>query len=139
MARNNGRNADGTFAQGNSGKVRGARHKATRAAEILLEGEAESLTRRAVEMAMDGDPTALRLCLERIAPRRKDARIQIALPEIVTAGDTAKAAGVVLASVSEGDLSPNEGAQMMSLVDAYRRALEVADLERRIAVLEEMQ
>jgi hypothetical protein len=30
--------------------------------------EAEALTRQAVTMALGGDPTALRLCLERIAP-----------------------------------------------------------------------
>jgi len=139
MTRNNGRNTDGNFAHGNPGKTKGARHKATRAVEILLEGEAEALTRRAVELAMDGDPTALRLCIERIAPKRKDASIQVALPEIITAGDTAKAAGVVLTAVSEGDLTPSEGTQMITLVDAYRRALEIADLERRIVALEAVQ
>ncbi len=39
----------------------GARHKATVAAEALLDGEAEALTRKAVEMALAGDGTALRL------------------------------------------------------------------------------
>jgi hypothetical protein len=38
------------------------------AAEALLEGEAEALTRKAVDMALAGDAAALRLCLEGIVP-----------------------------------------------------------------------
>jgi hypothetical protein len=47
-----------------SGKPRGIRHQATPAAERLLGGEAEQLTRKCVEMALGGDTVALRLCLE---------------------------------------------------------------------------
>ena len=61
--RNNGRNSDGTFGLGNPGKPKGTRHKATQAALTLLDGEAEGLTRKAVELALGGDTTALRLCL----------------------------------------------------------------------------
>ena len=62
-----GRNADGTFGKGNAGKPRGTRHKATQAVLSLLEGEALALSRKAVDMALQGDTTALRLCLERLA------------------------------------------------------------------------
>jgi hypothetical protein len=48
-----------------AGKPKGARHRATVAAEALLDGEAEGLTRKAIEMALAGDGTALRLCLDR--------------------------------------------------------------------------
>src|SRR6266850_8122204 len=57
---------------GNPGGRRpGCRNRATLAAEVLLEGEAEALTRKAVELALEGDTTALRLCLERIVPQRR--------------------------------------------------------------------
>ncbi len=62
------RAADGKFRTGNRGKPKGARHRATLAALELLDGEAEALTRKAVELALEGDTTALRLCLERMAP-----------------------------------------------------------------------
>jgi hypothetical protein len=62
------RDADGRFAPGNPGKPRGTRHKATLAALALLSGEAEGLTRKAVELALAGDVTALRLCIERLVP-----------------------------------------------------------------------
>jgi len=134
--RKSGRNTDGTFAPGNPGKPRGTRHKATRAALALLDGEAEALTRQAVTMALDGDATALRLCLERIAPPRKDAPVQFNLPRMETARDAAKAAGAVLEAVAEGDLTPGEGAHIMGLVETYRRTLETSELEARVAILE---
>ena len=46
------------FQPGNPGRPKGARHKTTLAIETLLEGEAETLTRKAIEMAKGGDMTA---------------------------------------------------------------------------------
>ncbi len=131
-----GRDGAGRFTSGNPGRPRGARHKATVAAMALLEGEADRLTRKAIEVALTGDVTALRLCLERIAPPRKDAPVTFDLPSMQSAGDAAKAAGAVLEAVAEGDLTPAEGAHVMGLVDAYRRTLEATELEARLAALE---
>ena len=69
------RTLEGHFVKGQSGnpagKPLGCRNRASRAAETLLDAEAETLTRRVMEFALDGDPTAMRLCFERIiAPRR---------------------------------------------------------------------
>ena len=136
MDRKSGRNTDGTFAAGNPGKPRGTRHKATRAALALLDGEAEALTRQAVTMALEGDGAALRLCLERIAPPRKDAPVAFTLPPMQSAADAAKAAGAVLDAVADGDLTPTEGAHIMGLVETYRRTLETSELEARVAALE---
>ena len=131
-----GRNADGTFGAGNAGKPIGTRHKATRAALALLEGEVEALSRKAVEMALAGDTVALRLCLERLAPPRKDGPVAFPMPPMASARDAAQAAGAVLQAVSTGELTPTEGAQVMGLVDSYRRTLEVTELEARVAALE---
>ena len=139
MTRKSGRNTDGTFGTGNPGKPKGTRHKATQAALALLDGEAEALTRQAVTMALGGDATALRLCLERIAPPRKDVAVTFDLPRMETARDAAKAAGAVLGAVADGDLTPTEGAHIMGLVETYRRTLETSDLEARLAALEAVQ
>jgi hypothetical protein len=134
--RNNGRKTDGTFGPGNPGRPLGSRHKATQAALALLDGEAEALTRQAVTMALGGDGTALRLCLERIAPPRRDAPVQFDLPRMLSAADAAKAAGAVLEAVASGELTPTEGAHIMTLVETYRRTLETTELEARVAALE---
>jgi hypothetical protein len=135
-SRNNGRNTDGKFAEGNPGKPKGARHKATQAVQDLLDGSTEALTQKAVDMALDGDTAALRLCLERICPARKDTPIQFELPSMVCAADAQTAAASVVGSVASGDLTPIEGASVMGLIDSYRRTLEASDFEKRIDALE---
>lgn len=134
--RKSGRDTAGRFGPGNPGKPRGARHKATQAALALLDGEAGALTRKAIDMALAGDTTALRLCLERISPPRRDSPVQFALPRMETARDAARAAGAVLEAVAAGELTPTEGAHLMALVETYRRTLETTELEARVAALE---
>ena len=140
MARNNGSKTyngkDGKFAPGNPGRPKGARHRSTQAVEQLLEGEVESLTRKAIELALTGDTTALRLCLERVAPARKDRTVQFDLPCMKRAADAVEASGAVIAAVASGELSPAEGAHVMQLVETYRKTLETSELEARIEVLE---
>ncbi len=128
MHRKCGHNTDGTFAPGNSGKPMGARHRATQAALALLDGQAEALTQKAVEAALAGDTAALRLCLERIIPPRRDAPVIFALPAMQSAAE--------LAAVALGDLTPTEGAHVMGLIEAYRRTLETTELEARMVALE---
>jgi hypothetical protein len=83
-----GREQDGRFAPGCSGnpagKKAGTRRKATRAALALLSGEAEGLTRKAVELALAGDVTALRLCLERLVPPCREAPVTLDLRRLET-------------------------------------------------------
>jgi hypothetical protein len=119
-----------------AGKPKGTRHKATLAMEALLDGEVESLTRKAVEMALKGDTTVLRLCLDRIAPARRDRPVTFDLPELRTAGDAVKAASAILDAVSAGHVTPGEAAELGKLVEAFARTLEIAELEGRISRLE---
>src|SRR5690349_11329736 len=84
------------FAPGNPGRPPGARNKATRALEALLEGEAEDITRTAIALAKGGDTVALRLCLERLLPPRKDRPVAFALPEINTPADLPRATAALL-------------------------------------------
>src|SRR6516225_9710454 len=99
-----------TFRPGQSGnpagKPRGARHRATIAAEQLLAGEARALTRRAIELALTGDTTALKLCLDRIAPVRRGGLVRLMLPEITTPTGVTAAVAEVVAEVAAGRISP---------------------------------
>ena len=132
----NGRNADGTFSEGNAGKPRGARNKATLAVLDLLDGQVEALTNAAIQKALEGDTTAMRLCLERIVPARKDSPVSFELPEISTAEEAVRAAQSVLTAVSAGEITPLEGASVMGLIEQFRRVLETSELERRVSELE---
>ncbi len=137
--RKNGRKTDGKFAGGNPGRPKGARHKTTLAIQALLDGEGEALTRKAVEMALAGDTTALRLCLERIAPPRKDSPVPFDLPPMESAASASTAMGAILAGVASGDLTPGEGSAIAGLVEGYRKALETTEFEARLQALEDRQ
>lgn len=131
-----GRNSDGTFAPGNPGRPRGARHKVTEAVQALLDGQTEALTQKAIDRALEGDVTALRLCLDRIAPARKDASVSFDLPDIETMDDAANAARAILRAVADGEVTPLEAASVMAVVEQFRRTLETTEIERRITALE---
>lgn len=124
------------FQPGNPGKPKGARHKTTLAVDLLLDGDADAITRKAIEMAKAGDTIALRLCLDRIAPVRKDRPVQFALPEIQTSGDVVTATSALLAAVAAGDLTPSEAGELGKLVDAHVRAIEVTEIQARLDALE---
>jgi hypothetical protein len=134
-----GRDRSGRFGPGNSGKPKGTRHRTTQAVEALLDGEAEALTRKAVELALDGDTVALRLCLERIAPPRREAPVTVEIPEIQTAGDLPKAIAVLLQAAGRGDLTPGEAGRLAALVGEAGKALELHDIEVRLQRLEVRQ
>jgi hypothetical protein len=71
------------------GRPKGSRNKTTVAVEALLEGDAEGIARKAVEKALEGDMAALRLCLERLLPPRRDRPVTFELPNIENVNDVA--------------------------------------------------
>lgn len=133
-----GQKPDGTFAPGNKlgGRPKGSRNKTTLAVEALLEGDAEAITQKAIELAKDGDGSAIRLCMDRLAPPRKDSPVMFELPVIETAADTVAASAALLAAVAEGDITPDEASRVMGLLTAHKALVETCDLETRIAALE---
>jgi hypothetical protein len=122
-----------------AGRPKGARHKYLLAVEALLDGEAEGLTRKAIELALAGDTTALRLCLERILPTRKDRPVQLELPPVEGVQDFAKATMALIGAVAAGELTPAEAGEVAKLIEGHRKAMELADLEERVRRLEEGQ
>ena len=87
------RDRGGRFSKGRSGnpagRPRGCRDHVNRAARLLLAGEGEALTRKAVELALAGDPAALRLCLERIVGPYRERAVEFTMPAIRNAADLA--------------------------------------------------
>src|SRR5712672_3245124 len=115
-----------------NGRPKGARNKVTLAIEALLDGEAEALTRKAIELAKGGDLTALKLCLDRLAPPRKDRHVAFELPPVACAADAVKASAALVAAVADGDLTPAEAAELGKLIEAYVKALEATDFAARL-------
>jgi hypothetical protein len=143
MPANTEQKQDTRFKPGQSGnpagKAKGTRHRATRAAEVLLDGEAEALTRKAVEMALAGDTVAMRLCLDRILPARRDRHVPFTLPKLETAADAVQATAALVDGVAAGDLSPSEAAELSKLVESFSKAVELHEIQRRLENLEAAQ
>jgi hypothetical protein len=133
---NPGRDAKGRFAVGNPGKAKGTRHRATRLVEEAIDGAADKLVDRLVKLALDGDPAAMKLAMDRLVPPRRDAPVTFRLPRMQTAGDATKAMSTIVGAVAKGELTPAEGERLARLVEAFRKTVETEDLENRIAVLE---
>jgi hypothetical protein len=102
----------------------------------LLKDNAKELIEKAVEMAKGGDGPALRLCIERIAPARKDRPVWFDLPEMKEARDAVNASAAIVAAVASGDLTPTEAAELSKLVESYARVLQAIEFEERISKLE---
>lgn len=134
------RTARGTFRPGRSGnragRPVGARNRATVAMQHMFEGEAEAIGRKAIDLALAGDPVALRLVVERLLSPARERTVDIPMPELKTAADLPAAVAQLLAHVAGGELTPAEGERLAGLLGAWRESVELVELERRIADLE---
>src|SRR5258708_15292710 len=121
-----------------AGRPPGSRNKATLAAEALLEGELERLTREAIDRAMDGDALLLRLCITRLMPAPRGRRVQLHLAGGGNVADVAASLEATIRAVAEGVISPLEASDVAEVIELQRRTVESVDLERRLAHLEQI-
>ena len=119
-----------------SGKPKGCRNATTILFDELLKDNAKELIEKTIEMAKDGDGPALRLCIERLAPARKDRPVWLDLPEMNEARDAVTASAAIVAAVAAGDLTPSEAAELSKVIDSYARTLQAAEFDERISKLE---
>ncbi len=134
--KSNGRWAKGT--SGNqSGRPAGSRNKATVAIEQMLGGEAERLSRKAIDLALGGEVAALRLCMERLLPPLRDRLIQLDLPPLQSARQVSMALASVFAAIADGQITPAEGATLANILAVQKGVIATADLEGRVDRLEE--
>ena len=124
------------FRRGNPGKPQGSRHKTTLAIENLLDGDAEKLTRKAIDLALAGDTTALRLCLERVAPLRRGRPVAFPLPKVNSPSGVSGALAAILTAMASGVLTPDEAVAVANVVECQRKAIETEQLEARMLAIE---
>jgi hypothetical protein len=106
----------GKFLKGHGGRPKGSRNRVTLAIENMLEGEGERIARVAIERALAGDPVALKLVLDRIAPVRKGR----SLPTIDVKDGEGKIEAL-LRAVLDGELTPDEGQSVIGLIESAAR------------------
>jgi hypothetical protein len=106
------------------------------AAQALLDGHSDTLMKKCMHMALSGDTTAMRLCIERLLPTRKERPVRVAPLRGRTAGELARTFDDVLKQVASGQLTPAEAHSIVNMLEMRRRTLETLEHEERLKTLE---
>jgi hypothetical protein len=125
------------FQRGNPGRPPGSKNKITQMVEQLAEGQAEQLIQKVLELAQAGDVACLRMILDRLWPLRKGQPVNVVMPPINTPQDVVSAIASIWTGIRDGRLTPEEASALSIVVDRSVQAIELHDITRRIAALEE--
>jgi hypothetical protein len=130
-----GRDTGGRWQPGVSGnpagRPKGSRNRAGRLLDVRIAEHVEAISATLVRLACFGNVTALRMCVQRLSPPVKQARIAFELPAMASAADAACLHAAVLQAVSEGELSPSEGSEVSRLIETAARSFANEEAGRR--------
>jgi Family of unknown function (DUF5681) len=116
-----------------AGRPPGSRNKSAMLLQNLLDGEAEAIARKVIEMAKGGDMAAIRVCMDRVAPARRSASITCELPPMNSRGGTMNALGAVIDAVGAGDITPAEAASLAKVIELHEMNRSIIEFEERQA------
>ncbi len=134
----------GQFSKGQSGnpsgRKRGVPNKISRAVVERIADSRDALLDVLLAKALNGDMSAMKLCLERLCPPQKEHPLPaMKLPAIEGAEDLPKATAALLKAAVSGGVTPSALAAMSAAVKAHIEAVQTADLAERIRKLEGAQ
>ena len=129
------------YKPGQSGNPSGRPKGSGKSAKLraLLEPHAPELVQKAMELALEGDTTALRLCLERLVPPLKGRDETIKVQGLQGCCSLVEQGQVLIDAMAGGVATPREVATMMQAVAAQAKIIELEELEKRVAMLEASQ
>lgn len=129
-----------TFIPGKSGNMRGrpigSSDKRTRFRQ-LLELHAEELITVLVNQAKNGDPTALKLCIDRLIPRVKNDTIDIVFPKDLSSHSILQVGEQILRGLENKSITPEEGKTLFEIIKSFCNTTILADLNRRFELIEQ--
>jgi hypothetical protein len=117
------------------GRPRGSRNERTALVE-LMKDHGEAIIKQCQVLALKGDRTALRLCMERLIPPCEAANSRFRLPPMKTMADLKKALAAVGQEVARGRLSAEEGELMSRMIASQGRIIDSVEFEKRLRALE---
>ena len=121
---------------GGPGRPRGSRNPENAILDQLAVEGAETLVRKMVEVANEGDRVAARLVLNRIWSAPKGRSVTIELPDIHTPADLLAAHAAIVKAIADQTITPQDGAALSSILETHRRTFELVAQEQRVETLE---
>ena len=121
---------------GGPGRPEGSRNRATLILDQIAGSKAKEIMARVVQAAEGGDMRACELLLSRMWPPRKGSLRAYPIRSVESAADISAALGDVLRAVASGEMTGEEGATLAAIIETQRKAIEIVELEARIAALE---
>jgi hypothetical protein len=129
------------------GRPKGSKTKQQLAVEAKLEElGCDPITAMATLAIDPATPLELRIKLHRelaqyVAPRRKAAErpIVLDLPPLNGSRDAVAASAALIAAVASGEIAPGEAHDIGRLLEVHLKAVELHDIEVRLAALESKQ
>jgi hypothetical protein len=118
------------------GRLPGSRNRKTIFQEAL-DKDGEKIIQQIKLRALESDPTAMRLCMERLLPVSKALNARFRLPPVDTAAGLSAAISAAMQAVAKGELSAQEGESVAKIIESQRRNIEAGEFDARIRILEE--
>jgi hypothetical protein len=125
-----------------AGRPKGSPNKATAEVRTLAQEYGPDSLKELSRLSREAESEAARvsacgLLLDRAYGKSQiGAPIEIKLPDTSTAEGVSKAFAAIVQATSTGEITPSEAKDLCGILESQRRAIELVDLEARIAALE---
>lgn len=131
-----------TFQKGQSGNPAGrplSRPDRRSQYRELFESHAPDLINKAIEMALDGDTQAMKLCMERIMPKLTGHHVKLDLPDSnLATPDYLLGLGInVINQTATGKITPEQARSLATVLESQRKAAETVELRTLLDELKE--
>jgi hypothetical protein len=120
------------------GRPSGSRNKKTVLIEELLADNSEPLLRKALQLALKGNTQMLRLLLDPVLRRPKDAPVTIGPLPMGTPEELLQSQARVMQELASGKLSLNQVEQIFQMLENARKLMETRDIDQRVRAMEQL-
>jgi hypothetical protein len=125
------------FEKGKSGNVKGRPPSHITAARVRksLADDLPDILTKLVEMAKDGDTTAIKLILDRVCPAIKPQALPVNLPIVESLAGQGQE---VIRATMTGKIPPDIGSQLITALSNQGKLVEFQELADRLARIEKI-
>jgi hypothetical protein len=136
--KNAGKTRGRQFARGNPGRPKGSRNRRSVLVEQLMDADISEIVKAVIDKAKQGDMTAAKLVLDRVAPPPKGRALALNLPAVTDAESVLQCHASLLAALAHGVIDASEAESVAKILASFLRTLDSVDIEARLVRLESL-